>query len=118
MGIPTNLQNVDERGYTFVTDAADCQIGSRAKSIGTTVTPFPQDATGASANLPGRRFIFVKNNNSSGGSTLFIGGADVTSTNGYPIAPQEEVVLDITDDIQLFGVTSTLTADARTLELA
>jgi len=129
MGTPSTLHNVDERGYVFVTEAADCQIVSRKTVISITATtdppqPFPEDASGNPTNLPVRRRIYIKNNELSGAgkATVYIGGADVTTTNGFPLPPQEEVILDVTDDIQLYAtleVTSPLdTVDLRTLELA
>jgi len=120
MGTPTHLHNVDERGSVLVTEAADCQIVARAKTIpADTVTAFPQDSQNNPVNLPSRRRIYVKNNEAAAGNTVYIGGADATTTIGYALAPQEEVVLDITDDIQLYAVTAAAeTVDLRTLELS
>jgi len=56
MPTPSTLQNLDDRGYVVVTDAADCQILASQKTVDeTTPTPIPQDATGNPRNLPGRR---------------------------------------------------------------
>jgi len=120
MGTPTNLHNVDERGSVQVTEAADCQIVARKKTIpADTVTAFPQDTQSNPVNLPARRRIYVKNDEAAAGNTVFIGGADATTTTGYALAAQEEVVLDITDDIQLYAITAASeTVDLHTLELS
>ncbi len=62
MPTPSNLQNLAERGYVFVTDAADCQILASQKTVdvSTAPTPIPQDATGNPRNLPGRRRIYLR----------------------------------------------------------
>lgn len=121
MPTPSNLQNLDERGYVFVTDAADCQTLASQKTINVSSapTPIPQDSTGSPRNLPGRRRIYMKNFNAAQGNTVYIGDASVTTASGYPIVAQDELVLDITDDIQLYAiVASSESADLRMLELA
>ncbi len=121
MPTPSNLQNLDERGYVFVTDAADCQILASQITVDDSAapTPIPQDATGNPRNLPGRRRIYLKNFNAAEGDTVYIGDASVTTATGYPIVAQDELILDITDNIQLYAiVASTESADLRMLELA
>lgn len=120
MPTPSTLQNLDDRGYVFVTDAADCQILASQKTVDeTTPTPIPQDATGNPRNLPGRRPIYLKNFNAEAGDTVYVGDGSVSTTTGYPIVAQDELILDITDDIQLYAiVASTESADLRMLELA
>ena len=124
MGTPTTLQNVDERGYVFVTEAADCQIVTRQKTVddstNPTPTPIPQDASDHPSNLPARRRIYIKNWHLTGeGDTVYIGGADVSAGNGYPISSGDELILDVTDDIQLYAIVeSEKIVDLRTLELA
>ena len=94
MGMPTTLQNVDDRGYVFVTVAAECQIVTDAVSVSnTTATPLPASA------LAARRRIYIKNNTATAGNLIYIGGADVTSTIGWPLDKGDELILDVTDDI-------------------
>lgn len=115
MGTPTNLQNVDERGYVFVTDAADCQIVTRGFAlVANTLTPIPQDTQSKASSLPGRRRIYIKNTSAT---LVHLGGPDVTTMNGYPLAQDEEVIFEITDDLQLYAI-STGAPNIRTLELA
>ena len=121
MPTPTTLQNVDDRGYVFVTEAADCQILASVKAVTEdSPTPIPVDSTGNPRNLPGRRRIYPKNNDAvSGGQTVFVGDSAITTSTGYPIVPQDELILDITDDIQLHAiVVDTESVDLRMLELA
>ncbi len=121
MPTPSNLQNLDERGYVFVTDAADCQILASQKTINvsTAPTPIPQDSTGSPRNLPGRRRIYLKNFNEAAGDTVYIGDSSVTTATGYPIVAQDELILDITDNIQLYAIVATSeSVNLRMLELA
>ncbi len=118
MPTPSNLQNLDERGYVFVTDAADCQVLASQKDItvSTDPTPIPQDSTGSPRNLPGRRRIYLKN---FSGDTVYIGDSSVSVGTGYPIVVGDELILDITDGIQLYAIVAdTETSDLRMLELA
>jgi hypothetical protein len=110
MGQPSSLQNVDERGYVFVTEAADCQV--KATKVPTTMTASALPAT----PLAGRRRMYVKNN--SGTTDVYIGGADVTTTNGYQLADGQEVVLEVTDDLIVYVISATAGRDVRVLELA
>ncbi len=113
MGTPTRLQNVDDRGYVFMTEAADCQIVTSA----VTVDDDPAVLLPASP-LTGRRRMYIKNNNSDT-DILYIGGSDVTEANGWPLAAGEELILDVTDDVRVYGIASSAdTVDARILEIA
>ncbi len=118
MPTPSNLQNLDERGYVFVTDAADCQILASQKTINDheNPTPIPQDSTGSPRNLPGRRRIYLKN---FSGNTVYIGDSSVSVGTGYPIVVSDELILDITDGIQLYAIVAeSETSNLRMLELA
>lgn len=127
MGTPATAFAVDQSGYLLVSEAADCQILTRKTVIATTVllplpTPFPQDTTMKPSNLPGRRRVYVKNNEvvqTPARPTVYIGGPGISTTTGYPLVPGEEIILDVTDDIQLYAiVVQTDTVDLRTAELA
>jgi len=117
MGSPSELQNVDDRGYVFVTEAADCQLV-------TSKVTFDVDDNAVAlppSPLAARRRIYVKNLSNGNDDALYIGGADVTTSNGFPLAKDEEVILDITDDIILYGRTAAAAGsdiDVRLLELA
>jgi hypothetical protein len=107
------LQNVDDRGYVFVTEAADCQIVSKlTDSIGTTTAVAVPDTP-----LAGRRRMYIKNTSTSS-QNVFIGGADVTTGNGYKLGVNDEIVLDITDDIIVYAVASAADGQVNSLELA
>lgn len=69
-------------------------------------------------NLATRRAIYIFNNASAGGSTIFIGDSTVTSSNGTPIPPQTSMTIQIAGDLKIFAVTSSSAADTRVLELA
>lgn len=129
MATPTTVHNVDGSGYILVSIAADCQMVTRATTISTPTltpnpTPFPLDLTQKPNNLPGRRRIYVRNNEAvqtPARPTVYIGGPGVTTTNGFPIEPGEQLVLDVTDDIQLYAIvpaSDSNTVNLRTAELA
>lgn len=120
MSHATTIFNVDENGYLLVTNAADCRLRAVAKIVSdaTKPTPIPQEA-GVAKPLIGRRRIHLRNWDLSVTKNVWIGGADVTTAKGYPIPPLEEVVLEITDAIQLYAIVQTdKEVDLRSLELA
>lgn len=76
-------------------------------SVGDTATAIPATAA------VGRIFILVTNN---GSVTVYIGDSNVTTTNGYPLAPGDAVSLDLKEQVVLYGRTATGTADVRIIE--
>lgn len=109
MGQPTTLQNVDEKGYVFVTEAADCQIVTSDLNAGLALLPLP------ATPLAARRRMYIRNNASE---VIYVGGSDVTTANGYPIPVDEELVLDITDDIIVYVISGMAVQNVRVLELS
>lgn len=119
MGIPIEGLETDGRGYVFVTDAADRQIRQKSTPLtANVVSPIPARG-GRPDNLTGRRRIHIRTVPAvtSPLDRIFVGGAGLSTTNGYPVPVDEELILEVTDDIQLYAVV-TADADVRTLELA
>lgn len=117
MGQPSSLQTVDDRGYVFVTEAADCQIVSSQVEFDTDDNAVPLPAT----PLAGRRRMYIKNLSNGSSDDLYVGGADVTTSNGYQLAIGDEIILEVTDDIIVYGRTDAAAGsdiDVRILELA
>jgi len=56
------------------------------------------------ATTAGRKGIVVKHTTS--GSTVYIGGADVTSANGWPLAADDPLEIDLGAQEQLYAVTA------------
>jgi hypothetical protein len=119
---------VDETGYVLISTAADCRIASHRVTVGATRVALP------TAPMPGRKRLYVKNNepfeNPSGREghpLLYVGGPDVTADilapasfgNGFVIPAGDELVLDLSDKLVLYAVCSpTESVDTSILELA
>jgi len=69
------------------------------------------------AALNDRAGFVIKNNNSGAGEILYIGftSGETTTTNGYPIGPQESLGVDVASGQEVYGL-GTVTIDARLLE--
>ncbi len=85
-------------------------VGCQAITITSTPMPLPQSP------LEHRRALAIHNN---GPGILYIGNAGVTTANGFPLAANEKIGLDITgnSNVTIYGV-SDGTSDVRILELA
>jgi hypothetical protein len=70
-----------------------------------------------SAALAGRTKMIVQNVSSGASNALFIGGANLTASNGIRLSAGATVTLDVGEDISLSGISSG-TASVRILELA
>jgi hypothetical protein len=112
----------DELGYWRVTFAADSSVQARDVSA-----PVPADKI-ANPPLQNRRFLFVRNDGEdiTLSTTIYIGGSDVTTANGYPLVDNQSgapykaqrVLLNISADLALYGVGTGAVETFRTLELA
>lgn len=81
---------------------------SRAITVGTTPTPLPDEV------LAYRRSLVVYNNSAQ---TIYIGGSDVTTTNGMPVpASSYSPAFDAGDKMVVYGIVASSTANVRTLE--
>ena len=81
---------------------------SGAVSVATTATALPASA------LAGRRVLRVFNN---GSSTIYLGPAGVTTSNGYPLKAGQELVFEF-GALVLYGIVAAGTVAARVLEVA
>lgn len=97
-----------------VTNISINGLGGVAKSTAITVT---SSATALPTSaLTDRRGVVIFNNDSS--TILYIGGADVTTTNGMPVPAQAySPALDIGDNFTLYGIASG-SINVRVLELS
>lgn len=66
------------------------------------------------AALTNRRSIIIYNN---GSQTVYLGGDDVSVTNGFPVAAGSySPSIDLSDRVELYGIVTTSTANIRVLE--
>ena len=79
---------------------------TQAITVGTSATKIP------TTTLSTRRSILILNNSVS---TIYIGNADVTTVNGYPMSPQDTLKIDISDEVDVYGI-STADSEVRILE--
>lgn len=83
---------------------------SRNITVTTTPTPLPDEV------LAYRRSLVVYNNSSS---TLYVGGSDVSATNGMPVpASSYSPAFDAGPRMIIYGVVATGSANVRVLELS
>lgn len=69
-------------------------------------------------SLSDRSGLIIKNNNSLGGSTLYIGFSplETAPTTGYPITAQESLGMDLSAGVSLYARSSAGTSDIRILQ--
>ena len=84
-------------------------VKSTAVSVSTSATPLPPSP------LSGRYAISIVNNSSS---TVYLGGSDVTTSNGYALYKYDSIDLDLDDETIIYAVVSSGTADVRVLEVS
>lgn len=84
---------------------------SNAVTVTSSLTPLPSEI------LANRRSLVVYNN--SDATTVFVGGSDVTATNGLPVkAGNYSPAFDASPSMVIYGITSSGSANVRVLELS
>jgi hypothetical protein len=85
-------------------------IKSTNTTVNATATALPATA------LVGRENIAIYNNDAAT-TTVYIGGSDVTTTNGFPLTTScPAISLDLDNTVIMYGIVASGTADVRTLE--
>jgi len=90
-------------------DVTGSGFKTQAVTVGNTATALP------TTPLANRKSIAVRNN--SGTVTIYVGGSDVTTANGYPVLPYEGLPFNMSSGALLYGITASGTADVRVLEI-
>lgn len=86
------------------------EVKSRTITVTTSITPLPDEV------LSYRRSLVVYNNSSS---VIYIGGSDVTATNGMPVpASSYSPPIDAGPKMIVYGIVATGTANVRVLEVS
>lgn len=99
----------DDFRRIYVNSGSNVAVEDTAVSVTTTATALPTTA------LTGRRKIYIQNLDSQ---AIFLGGSGVTTANGLRIAAGGVFEDEVGDDVALFAICATGTADVRILELA
>ena len=82
---------------------------SAVVEIGDTATPINTD--GGTASAPVSILVRVP----ADGASVFLGGPDVTTANGFEVAPAESFNVELLGDI-LFGAVASGTQDVQTIK--
>lgn len=85
----------DSEGRTVHDVTVQVQIKTQRISVVTNPTPLPTNS------LTNRQFVRIMN---VGNSVMYIGGADVTTTNGWPIYPLAVETIAIEDTAIVYGI--------------
>lgn len=96
---------LDANGRPVIIMASDPVV--TAVSVNGTATKLPTD------QKVGRTSILLYNN---GAETVYIGPADVTTSNGFLLKMGETLGITITDKVDLYGITAATTEEVRVLE--
>lgn len=99
----------DDFRRIYVNSGPNIAVEETAVSVTTTATALP------ATNLTGRRYILIQN---LAGTQIFLGGSGVTTSNGIRLAAGASWEGEVGDDVNLFAIKATGTADVRVLELA
>ena len=84
-------------------------LKTSAITVGDTATELTHEQPRGKADDPTQFAVF--NNDSS--VTLFIGGSDVSTTNGYPVLAQTGVSWPLMGKEQVYGIVASGTLNAR-----
>ena len=79
---------------------------SQAVTVGVTATKIP------TTPLTSRRSVLILNNSNN---VIYLGHSGVTTVNGYPMNPQDTIKIDISDEVDIYGI-STVSGEVRILE--
>lgn len=83
------------------------RILQQSVTVGTTATAVPTTA------MVGRNSIVVKN---TGANTIYLGSSTVTTANGYPVAANESISLDLGEKVVLYGIVASSTETLAIIE--
>lgn len=98
---------------TAIVNPQDFSVWGNVKSSAVTVTTAAAKLT--PNPLVGRRAIAI--NNINGSNSIFIGGADVTTSNGFTIAAGEKLTIDASSALDIYVIAGSSFA-IRVLEIS
>jgi hypothetical protein len=123
MATESEYKQRDALDYVRVTVAAETNVKSSRIAADIHALKLPDPA------LLNRRFLLVRNDGAptTGSTVIYIGGADVTDKNGYPLVDNQSgasyksqrVLLNVSSDLIVYGIKEGAPVEEfRTLELA
>lgn len=118
VGFPSSTIPVEIKNWMIPQPVTNININALQGFVKTTVTTVGTTAT----TLPGygqlfnRRSVMIYNNSAN---TIYIGGSDVTTTNGIPVpASSYSPILDAGYNMKVYGIASQGGNDIRVLEVS
>lgn len=90
-------------------DATGSGFAHGAVTVAITATKIP------TTNMGNRKAIIIRNCSDS--AKLYIGGADVTTANGFWLHPNETLPFDLSSGAQIYGICEAGTIEIRYLEI-
>ena len=81
-------------------------VKSQKQTIGTSATQIP------TTNLGSRKSAIIKNNS---GGILYLGGADVTVAQGYPLEVGDEFIMATNSNAAIYGISES-SVEVRVME--
>lgn len=84
---------------------------ANAASAATSVTTA---ATQITTSISGNDARIIRNNEASGGNTVYLGASNVTTTTGFPLLPQEAMEIPSGPTV-IYGIVATGTGNVRAL---
>jgi hypothetical protein len=97
----------DSQGRTVHDVTVQVQVKTHLVAVATTATALP------TTPLTDRQFVRVQN---VGGSTIYIGGEDVTTSNGWQVLPFSSETFAIEDTVTLYGIVGSSTVNCIVME--
>lgn len=84
-------------------------VKQQAITVGGTAVKLP------TSPLSKRKSLLITNY-STGGQILYLGDSTVSTSDGFPLTPRASILLNIEDDIDVYGIASASGADIRIFE--
>jgi hypothetical protein len=108
----TKFITKDGQGYTLISQAAKASIKAQSIDVPTSGNAVKLPTT----PLTSRKVLFIQNLETP---TFWIGAdVNVTSSNGFAIAKDNMIRLNVSDDVDVFAKADDANAEARILELS
>lgn len=101
--------NIEKRNPLQVDMVLSANIKSQAVTVSTSAVKLP------ATSMEGRRSILIFDNSTT--IDLYIGGSDVTTTNGIPITAKSTITIDANEDVDVYGIASE-SINVRVLEMS
>lgn len=108
MGKPSKAWPIDPTGRVWITEAAVKEIAAAEITVGTTAVTLTTNTSGLR-----RRKLFVRNIQTEPEVVVYVGDADVTASNGFPLFDQDEIELDVSPEAVVKAIRASGATDGK-----